>query len=146
MLSSLLDDDTLRFPEGSLNEDGFLTPSRLFRSFMRETTLPSVNIKDNQKNFELELAVPGHKKEDLKVNVKDGILTVSSEKKHENEEEKQGYTRREFSYSSFTRSFMLPDNVDPDSIKASYHDGLLKLSIAKTKDLPESKGREINIG
>ena len=105
-----------------------------------------MNIKDNHKSFDLELAVPGYKKEDLKVNVKDNVLTISSEKKHESEEEKKGFTRREFSYSSFTRSFVLPDNVDPDSIKANYHDGLLKLTIAKTKELPEIKGKEIKIG
>ena len=130
-----------------MDDDRFLSPSRLFnRSFMRETTLPSVNIKDNHKSFDLELAVPGYKKEDLNVNVKDNVLTISSEKKHESEEEKKGFTRREFSYSSFTRSFVLPDNVDAESIKAHYHDGLLKLTIAKTKELPESKGKEIKIG
>jgi HSP20 family protein len=129
------------------DDDAFALPGRLFnRPFFQDSELfPAVNIKDNTKSFDLELAVPGYKKEELKVNVEEGLLTISSEKKKESEEEGKGYTRREYSYASFKRSFRLPENADADNVKASYVDGVLKLSIPKTKALPEKHGREVRI-
>lgn len=140
-----MDDDNLGFPTNFMEADwGF--PTRLFNTpFFRNANLPAVNIKDNAKSYDLELAVPGYKKDELKVNVQDGVLTISSEKQKESEEDKNGYTRREFSYRSFERSFQLPENVDADNVKASFTDGVLKLSIPKTKALPERKGKEVRI-
>jgi len=147
LLSSFLDDDTLAFPEGLLTKEGSGPVARFFdRAFFRDATLPAVNIKENTGHFAIELAVPGFKKEDLKVNVKDGVLTISSEKKLESEEEKKGYTRKEFSYASFSRSFALPENTDAGSLKAKFADGVLKLELKKTVAVPASKGREIKIG
>ena len=145
LLPSLMDDDNFGFPSNFFDADwGF--PSRAFNTpFFRYANLPAVNIKDNTKSFDLELAVPGYKKDELKVNVEDGVLTVSSEKQKESEEEKNGYTRREFSYRSFQRSFQLPGNVDGGNVKATFADGLLKLSIPKMKPLPEKKGKEVRI-
>lgn len=145
LLPSLMDDDNLGFPTNFMEADwGF--PTRLFNTpFFRNANLPAVNIKDNAKSYDLELAVPGYKKDELKVNVQDGVLTISSEKQKESEEDKNGYTRREFSYRSFERSFQLPENVDADNVKASFTDGVLKLSIPKTKALPERKGKEVRI-
>jgi HSP20 family protein len=101
LLSRFFDDDVFGFPEGFLDDDRF-KPTRLFdRKFFKEMDLPAVNIKDNSDHFAIELAAPGFKKEDLKATVKDGVLTISSERKDESEEEKKGYTRREFSYASF---------------------------------------------
>lgn len=145
LLSRFLDDDVLGFPEGFLDDDRF-KPARLFdRSFFKGLDLPAVNIKDNTDHFAIELAAPGFKKEDLKVRVKDGVLTISSEKKAESEEEKKGYTRKEWSHTSFSRSFMLPDNTDADGLKAKFDDGVLKLTLKKTKTEPESKAMEIKI-
>jgi HSP20 family protein len=141
-IARLLDDDNFGFPD-LLSSTRSMMPSRLLDR--HEMTMPAVNIKDNKKNYELELAVPGFKKENLKVNVKDGVLTVFSEQKEENSKEDEGYTRREFSYRSFSRAFSLPDNVDPESVKAKFNDGVLRLTIDKTGDQPESKGREIRI-
>jgi len=78
---------------------------------------------------------PGFKKEDFKLKVEDDVLTISAESKSEKKEEgkEKEYTRREYSYSSFTRSFHLPDNVKDDSITASYQDGILKLELPKSK-------------
>ena len=145
LLPSLMDDDNLGFPTNFMEADwGF--PTRLFNTpFFRNANLPAVNIKDNAKSYDLELAVPGYKKDELKVNVQDGVLTISSEKQKESEEDKNGYTRREFSYRSFERSFQLPETVDADNVKASFTDGVLKLSIPKTKALPERKGKEVRI-
>lgn len=145
LFASFFDDDTFGWPEGLL-KDRELLPSRMFdRSFFNEMKMPAVNIKDNGTSFDLELAAPGYKKEDLKVVVKDGVLTISSEKKKESEEEKKGYTRKEFSYSSFSRSFVLPENVDPDSVKANFADGMLKIGLTKVKSLPEKQGKEVKI-
>ncbi|MFZ1688495.1 MAG: Hsp20/alpha crystallin family protein [Flavobacteriales bacterium] len=145
LLPSLMDDNTFGFPSNFFDADwGF--PSRAFNTpFFRTANLPAVNIKDNTKSFDLELAVPGYKKDELKVNVEGGVLTISSEKHKESEEEKNGYTRREFSYRSFERSFALPENADGDNVKANFMDGVLKLSIPKTKALPEKKGKEVRI-
>jgi HSP20 family protein len=88
-----------------------------------------------KKNYSVEVVAPGFKKEDFKLKVEDDILTISAESKSEKKEEgkEKEYTRREYSYSSFTRSFHLPDNVKDDSIAASYHDGILKLELPKSK-------------
>ncbi|MBL7963339.1 MAG: Hsp20/alpha crystallin family protein [Flavobacteriales bacterium] len=145
LLSRFFDDDAFGFPEGFLDDERF-KPARLFdRPFFKDANLPAVNIKDNSDHFAIELAAPGYKKDDLKVNVKDGVLTISSERKQESEEEKKGYTRKEWSYVSFSRSFVLPEHTDPDSLKATFADGVLKLTLNKVKAVPEVKGREIKI-
>ena len=145
LLSRFLDDDAFGFPEGFLDDERF-TPSRLLdRPFFKDMKMPAVNIKDNTDHFAIELAAPGYRKEDLKVAVKDGLLTISSERKHESEEEKKGYTRKEFSYASFSRSFVLPENTDAESLKANFTDGVLKLTLKKNKAIPENKAREIKI-
>ncbi|MER3376400.1 MAG: Hsp20/alpha crystallin family protein [Allomuricauda sp.] len=110
------------------------------------TSVPAVNIKDNQENFELELAVPGVKKDDFTVEVDNDVLTISSEMKSENEETKDNYTRKEFSYSSFRRAFTLPETVDGSKIDAKYEDGILRLTLPKKQEaLPKPK-RLISIG
>ncbi|HSK12568.1 MAG TPA: Hsp20/alpha crystallin family protein [Phnomibacter sp.] len=93
---------------------------------------PAVNISETENTYDVELAVPGFKKEDFKVNVEDDVLTISAEGKSEETKEEKNYSRREYHYASFTRSFRLPDNAKDDDIKATYHDGMLKLSIPKT--------------
>lgn len=95
-------------------------------------TLPSVNVKETDKEFQVELAAPGMRKEDFKVELNNHILSISSEKKEEHEEKKEGkYTRREFNYSAFTRSFSLPESAQADGIEASYKDGVLFVQIPK---------------
>jgi len=96
---------------------------------------PAVNISENEKSYEVEVVSPGFKKEDFKLKVEDDVLTISAETKSEKKENGNGreYTRREYSYNSFTRSFRLPDNVKDDSISATYHDGVLHLELPKSK-------------
>jgi HSP20 family protein len=96
---------------------------------------PAVNVAEKDNEYCIDLAVPGYKKEDFKVKVNNDILTVSAEAKTENKEEKKEYTRKEYSYSSFSRSFQLPDNVKDDQITAKYEDGMLKLSLPKTNNV-----------
>lgn len=104
------------------------------------TNVPAVNIKESEKDFELELAIPGFKKDDFNVEVDKNILTISSELKSENETKEENYTRREFSYSSFKRAFTLPETIDEDKINANYEDGILKLTLPKREEaLPKPK-------
>jgi len=101
---------------------------------------PAVNIKENEKDFELELAVPGRKKEDFNIEVDNNLLTISSEVKNEGEVHEENYTRREFGFSSFKRAFTLPETIDEDKIKADYLDGILRFTLPKRKEaLPKPK-------
>ena len=100
-------------------------------------TLPAVNVKETNDAFCIEVAAPGMKRENFKVELQNDMLTISSEIQNQHEENGQegGYTRREFSYQSFQRSFELPKNVvDEDKIKARYENGLLLLSIPKREE------------
>ncbi|MCW5515974.1 Hsp20/alpha crystallin family protein [Muriicola sp. Z0-33] len=109
-------------------------------------TLPAVNIKENEKDYELELAVPGMKKDDFNVEVDNNIMTISAEAETESKVEEENYTRREFSRTSFKRSFTLPETIDEDKIDASYVDGILKFTLPKKDEaLPKPK-RMISIG
>lgn len=124
--------------------------SKLFEDFFNDdfgtwTTVPAVNIKENDKEFSLEFAAPGKAKEDFKIEVDENILKVSSEKQDEKEEkdEKGRYTRREFSYHSFVRSFRLPDNVDVDKIEANYKNGILHINLPKKA---KTAAKTVNVG
>ncbi|MCJ7466547.1 MAG: Hsp20/alpha crystallin family protein [Maribacter sp.] len=102
--------------------------------------VPAVNIKENEKDFELELVVPGRKKKDFNIEVDKYVLTVSSEIKNEETKTEDNYTLREFACSNFKRAFTLPETVEVDKIKATYVDGLLKCSLPKKLEaLPKPK-------
>lgn len=110
----------------------FFDNDRFFDSdLLRRQSLPAVNVRENEKNFEIEVAAPGQTKKDFKVTAENGVLTISCEKKQEGERKENGYTRREFAYSSFSRSFILPENADEDDVKATYEEGILRLQVAK---------------
>ena len=100
-----------------------------------ERDFPAVNIAEDEKNYSVEVVAPGFQKEDFKLKVEDDVLTISAESRSEKKENGKGkeYTRREYSYNSFTRSFRLPDDVKDDSIGASYKDGVLTLDLPKSK-------------
>ena len=104
--------------------------------------VPAVNIKETDTVFRIELAAPGKKKEDFNVEVDHNVLTISSEERSEtNEKDNEGkYTRKEFSYNSFRRSFTLPETVNLDTINASYEDGVLHVKLPKKEEaLPKPK-------
>ena len=111
------------------------------------TTIPLVNIKENSENFEVEMAAPGMNKEDFKVELDGNVLTITSEKKERNEvKEGERYSRREFSYQSFQRSFQLPKEVvDADKIIAKYENGVLKLMIPKKEEAKPKPPKMIQI-
>ncbi len=129
---------------GSLFPDLFDVDRFVGRDFFKPENLPSVNVKETDQEYIIDVAAPGLKKDHFKVEVNNGILSVSAENKEEKSEKKENYTRKEFSYSSFSRSFSLPDNANPDAIKAKYHDGILKLKIPKI-DKKEAAQKQIDI-
>lgn len=101
----------------------------------KRTTEPAVNIKETENAYELELAVPGLNKEDFNINLEDNHLTISVESSEEKVEETKNYTRKEFNYSTFRRSFVLPENlVDREQISAKYENGILYVNVPKREE------------
>lgn len=110
------------------------------------TTLPSVNIKETKEGFEVKVAAPGFDKNDFKLELNHDVLTISSEKQAENEtKEDEQYTRREYCYSSFKRSFVLPDSADAEKINAEYKNGILDITIPKKEEAKPKDKRVIKI-
>jgi len=110
------------------------------------TTVPSVNIKESVDGFEVEMAAPGFAKKDFNIELKHDLMTISSEKKVENEtKEGEEFARREFRYQSFSRSFSLPNSADAEKIKAKYEDGILRVSIPKKEEAKPKPPRQIAI-
>jgi len=110
------------------------------------TTLPAVNIKEDKDGFEVEMSAPGFEKGDFKIELNNSLLTISSEKKIENEtKEGQQFTRKEFSYQSFSRSFTLPETVEGEKIKAKYENGVLSVSIPKKEEAKPKPVKQIEI-
>jgi len=117
----------------------FFDNDRFFDSdWVKKQSIPAVNVKESDKGFEIEVAAPGLTKKDFNITVENRVLTISSEKEEEKEMNEKEYTRREFSYTSFSRSFTLPENVSEENVNAAYEDGVLKLQINK-KALPKEK-------
>lgn len=111
----------------------------------RSNVVPAVNIRENEKEFSLALALPGIDKKDLKIEINKDLLTVSSEKEQENVENNGDYSRKEFSFSSFCRSFYLPENVKTENIEASYKDGILTITLPKEEEEKAKLHRQISI-
>ncbi|NML59469.1 Hsp20/alpha crystallin family protein [Chryseobacterium cheonjiense] len=110
------------------------------------TTLPSVNIRENNENFEVEVAAPGMEKQDFQITLEGNMLTISSSRKNQKEEKDENYIRREFSYQSFRRSIELAENVvDEEHIEARYENGVLKLTIPKSEKAKKQAPRLIEI-
>lgn len=108
---------------------------------------PMVNIQENDDHYSLELASPGMKKEDFNIDLDDRLLRITAESKTENSEKDDAgeYTRREFSYQSFERSFTLPENVNYEKVEANYRDGVLKVSIPKLESVENESLRKIEV-
>jgi HSP20 family protein len=103
--------------------------------------MPPANVSENEKEFRIDLSAPGLKREDFKVEVENGDLIISSEKQEEDKDEKENYWRREFSYSSFSRRFPLPENTSEEKIVAKYDNGMLHVTIPK-KEITTKKAKK----
>jgi HSP20 family protein len=138
-----------RFNRGSVpgTWDDFFNDS-FFDSFnlgRRSASCPAVNIMEDEKEFRIDVAAPGLSKDDIKIDLDDDVLTVSSEQKDEKEDKSSRYMRREFSYSSFKRSFQLPDTIDRDHIRASHDSGILTIQLPKKKEVVQKASKQIEI-
>jgi HSP20 family protein len=111
----------------------------------KNSNSPAVNIREDDKNYVLDFAIPGLEKKDMKIDMNEDVLTVSSEVKKESEENKNGYKRKEFSYSSFSRSFYIPENVNREKIEAVYKDGVLTVSLPKQEEEKSKVSKTIEI-
>lgn len=111
----------------------------IFRNDEVASSRPLVNISETETGFGIELAAPGLSKEDFKIDLDHNLLTISVDKKAENTEEKDNYTKREFNYFSFKRSFTLPETVDSEAIKGSYENGVLQVSLPKKAEVQKAK-------
>ncbi len=107
---------------------------------------PSANIYENETNFEIEIAVPGMEREDFKIQMDNGILTVTGEKEEDEEEDTKNYWRREFQYNAFSRSFTLPENTLVDKINAKYENGMLCITLPKKEvTIIKNTAKEIEV-
>ena len=121
--------------------DELFNQDRRVRTSSISSTTPAVNIIEQDTQFLIELAAPGNKKEDFEIEIEDGILSISSSSnKEDNTSEKETFTRQEFSYNSFRRSFTIPESVDVSSIEATYNEGVLLIKLLKLEEaLPQPK-------
>lgn len=107
--------------------------------------VPATNIKELDHEYLLELAAPGLKKDDFGIDVKDNMLEIEVEREEDKNEEEENFTRREYNYTAFYRSFSLPENVIADQIKAEYRDGLLKVHLPKSKEDKAKNAKRISV-
>ena len=121
----------------------FFNDSLMERDYFK--SVPAVNISDRANDFLIEMAAPGFSKEDFTVNVENEVLTISAEKKNEKKDENSRYTRKEFQYSTFKRTFTMPENVEADKIGAEYKEGVLSLILPKKEEAKVKPAREIKI-
>lgn len=114
--------------------------------FNLKKAMPSMNIKEHQDNFEIELAAPGFEKKDFEITMNDGVLEISAHKKTGETKKEEEYTRREFSYNSFKRTMQLPGSVDQSKeVKATYKNGILRLDLLKMEEAKVKPKRVIEV-
>jgi HSP20 family protein len=111
----------------------------------RTMSIPAVNITENKDDFQVSLAVPGMKKDDFKIDVDGTMLTISSEKEESKEEKDKKFTRKEYNYSSFSRSFTLPEEINQEKIEASYEDGVLKILLPRKEEAKKFTAKKIAV-
>jgi HSP20 family protein len=132
------------------NLPDFFDPFREFSNFLgranRESHIPSCDVIEKDGKYLLSLDLPGMKKEDIKLELKDGVLTLSGERREDHEEKKGGYRRIERFRGSFERTFWLPEGVKPEQVEANYADGVLRISVPKAGGALADKSQQIKIG
>lgn len=116
-----------------------------FLNFDKRNGTPAVNIVESKDDYRIEVAAPGLDKSDFKIDLENNVLTISAEKEDKQEEKNEQYVRREFNYSSFSRSFTLSDAMSPDKISAQHKDGVLHVIIPKREEAKEKPARTIKI-
>ncbi len=120
-------------------------PSVFTTNFNTGITLPKVNIRETKDAYFVDMAVPGLKKNDFHIDIDNKVLSISAEMEENSEQQEENFTRREFGYSSFKRSFSLPETVKEDDIKAEYTDGVLSIHLPKKEEAIQKPARRIKI-
>ena len=106
---------------------------------------PAVNVIEDEKNYRIEVAVPGVKREDFNIELEKDVLTISTEMKEGKEDQTPNYLRREFNFQSFKRSFQLPETIDQENIQASHEAGILIVNLPKSEELVEKAMKQIEV-
>ena len=114
-------------------------------NFERRFSVPAVNVTENKDDYKISIAAPGLSKQDFKIDVDGNLLTISAEKEEKKDEKEKNFTRREYNYSSFSRTFTLPHGVNADKIDASYENGELKLNIPKKEETKKVATKSIAV-
>lgn len=146
MTTPALAKKTTNIPSFFGSMDEFFKPwNEWFGQEPRSAYWPAVNITENKDVFEVALAVPGMKKEDFRIDIEGNMLSISSEKEESMEEKEKKFTRKEYSYSSFNRSFTLPDEINREKIEATYVDGVLKLMLPRKEEAKKTTAKHIAV-
>lgn len=111
----------------------------------REMSTPAVNITEQKDKYLVSMAAPGLKKEDFKIDIDGNMLTISSEKEENKEEKEDNFTRKEYNYSSFSRTFTLPEEINQEKIDAKYEDGVLRISLPRKQETKKSSAKHIAV-
>jgi HSP20 family protein len=131
----------------ALFEDFFRPWGNLFDGGLlkREMNVPAVNVAEHKDHYLLSMSAPGLKKDDFKIDVDGDLLTISSEKEESKEEKDEKYTRKEYNYSSFSRSFTLPEGTEKEKVAAKYEDGVLKITVPRNKAAKNTSAKQIAV-
>lgn len=143
MKSQALERTGEMFP--SVFSEYFKPWEELFESqgFRKAMTVPAVNVSETADIYKVSMAAPGLKKSDFKINLEGNTLTINAETQEEKEEHNERFTRKEYNFSSFSRSFLLPEAVDREKIDAQYENGVLKIMLPKTEASKKVNGKTI---
>ncbi len=126
-------------------DDFFTAPMWQNPDAKMNSSMPAVNIKEDDNQFNIDVAAPGMNKNDFSIDLNHNILTISAKKEETKEDKNTKISRREFNYTSFQRSFTLPNFVNSEEIKAAYHDGILSITIPKKEEAKEKAPKKIKI-
>lgn len=107
--------------------------------------IPAVNITEHKDDYRVSLAVPGMKKDDFKIDVEGNMLTISSEKETTKEDKDKKFTRKEYNYSSFSRTFTLPEEINKEKIEAKYEEGVLKITLPRREEAKKIAAKHIAV-
>jgi len=116
-----------------------------FNSSACQTHAPAVNVMEDEKSYQIEVAAPGVQKSDFSLELENDVLTISTEKKEDKQDQKPNYLRREFNFQSFKRSFELPESIDQEGIKASHEAGILIVTLPKREEVVQKVTKQIEV-
>jgi len=133
------------FPSWNNFFDDILPETKFINGEWINRSVPAANIEEKENSFVIKMAVPGVEKEDINIEIKDNQIIVSAGNETSEEEEKKNYSRKEYSYKSFKRSFTLPKNVNDDQVEANYKNGELVVELPNSNEVPKEDSKIVNV-